>query len=358
MRISIALPHYTSTYFGGYNVYYTYANFLQARGHQVTIVFPRYLAGSGTWKGRLWTPFWGLRQRLRNRPLIPTFKLHDGVRVRFVPHLGGDGLPKADVLIATAWQTAEYMQHAPPGRGRKWFIVYDYEFWRSATPAVRERIERTYSAGYTIISTSGAVDGMLRQLGAEPVAEIPCGIDFDAFGEDIPAVDRPPLTLGFPGRVEPFKGGADAVAAAVHLRERYGDKLQVTAFGSIPIDLPPWIRWLSRPSQPELRRFYNDNAVFMVPSHYEGFGLPGAEAMACGAALATTDTGGSRDYAIPDTTALVVPPQRPDLLADAVDRLFQDRELRIRLAQRGRDHVQRFQWQTACEALERVLLAA
>lgn len=358
MRISIALPMYTTTFFGGYNVYYQYANFLQARGHQVTIVFPRYLEAHSTWKGRVRTSIWAARLRLRHRPLITTFKLHDDVRVRFVTDLGGRGLPRADILIATAWETAELMQHAPADRGRKWFIVYDYEFWRSATPETRARMERTYSAGYTMVSTSGAVDAMLRQAGAEPVAMIPCGIDFDAFNEDIPAADRPPLTLGFPARQEPFKGGADAVAAAVQLRERYGDELRVTAFGSAPIDMPPWITWLSRPSQPALRRFYNENAVFMVPSHYEGFGLPGAEAMACGAALVTTDTGGSRDYASPDTNALVVPPQRPDCLADAVDRLFRDNDLRVRLAQRGRHDIQRFQWQTACEALERVLLAA
>lgn len=358
MRISIALPMYINIHFGGYNVYYRYANYLQERGHQVTIVFPRYLEGSGSWKGWVWAPVWGLRQRLQNRPLIPTFKLNDGVRVSFVPDLGGKWFPKADILIATAWETAEFMRDLPTDRGRKWFIVYDYEFWRSANPDTRARIERTYSMGYTIISTSGAVDGMLRQLGAEPVAEIPCGIDFDAFGEDVPAAERAPLTLGFPARKEPFKGREDAVAAVIRLRERYGDQLRVTAFGSAPVDLPPWVEWLFRPSQPELRRFYNENAVFMVPSHYEGFGLPGAEAMACGAALVTTDTGGSRDYAFPDTNALVVPPQRPDCLADAVDRMLQDRELRIRLAQRGREDVQRFQWQTACESLERVLLSA
>lgn len=358
MRITIVLPAYFTHPIGGYHVHYSYANLLQARGHQVTIVFPRHPVARSSWKGRLWTPVWALRTRVRNRPLIPSFKLGEGVRVRFQSDLGGRSLPRADALIATAWQTAEFLRDAPADRGRKHYIVYDYEFWRTAKPAIRERIERTYSDDFRIVATSGAVEAMLRQCGAEPVARIPCGVDFESFGLDVPAAERTPLTLGFPVRHEPFKGTADAVAAAARLRERYGDKLRVTAFGSAAIELPPWIHRLVAPSQAALRAFYNGNAVFMVPSHFEGWGLPGAEAMACGAAVVTTDNGGCADYAIPGATALVVPPRQPERLADAVDRLLANDDLRVTLAQRGHESIQRFRWDTSAEALERLLLAA
>ena len=131
--------------------------------------------------------------------LTPHFKFRDGVRIKFVSDLGGARLPKADALIATSFHTAELLRHAPVTRGRKFYIVYDYEYWRTAEPATRKRIERTYSADFQIISTSGAVDGMLRQCGAIPRARIPCGIDFDVFGRDIPSALRTPLTVGFPG---------------------------------------------------------------------------------------------------------------------------------------------------------------
>jgi glycosyltransferase involved in cell wall biosynthesis len=119
--------------------------------------------------------------------------------------------------------------------------------------------------------------------------------------------------------------------------------------------MPPWIRQLHRPGQSALRAFYNKVSVFMVPSHFEGWGLPACEAMACGAALVTTDNGGSQDYAIAGETALVVPPKEPRLLAAAVNRLFQDATLRNALAERGHAFIQRFRWEHSIDSLERVL---
>ena len=70
-------------------------------------------------------------------------------------------------------------------------------------------------------------DSVARYPGHESPAD-----RFDVFGRDIPSALRTPLTVWFPARSEPFKGTADAIAAATLLRNIYGDRLQVTAFGS------------------------------------------------------------------------------------------------------------------------------
>lgn len=355
MNIVTALPGYFNIPIGGYHVQYHYANLLQERGHHVTLIFPRYLSTVPSLKGEVGAVLWAVRTRIENRPLISSFRLHRGVKIKLVRDLTTKHLPDADVLIATAWETAEALRHAPPEKGRKLYIVYNYELFMTASPEMRERMGRTYTTDFEMIATSRAVRGMLAQCGATPVAEIPCGIDFSAFGIDVLPEEREALTLGFPLRREVFKGAADAIEAAYRLRDVYGDKLRVTCFGSHRVELPSWIRWCYYPSQAELRRFYNEQAVFMVPSHFEGFGLPGAEAMACGAALVTTDNGGSRDYANPERTALVVPSKRPDLLADAVRRLFENDALRIRLAHAAHEHIQQYRWERSIELLEAVL---
>src|SRR5262245_16694588 len=111
MNITIVLPYYYTVPIGGYHVHYSYANLLEARGHQVCVVFPRKLSLSSSWKDRMKQPIWELKKRVQNRPLIPNFNLRDGVRIKFVSDLGGRRLPKADALIATAWQTAELLRH-------------------------------------------------------------------------------------------------------------------------------------------------------------------------------------------------------------------------------------------------------
>lgn len=355
MKIVIALPAYYNTPIGGYHVQYHYANMLSRRGHDVTVVFPRYLTPGDPVKSRVRTPLWAMGLRLRNRPLIGSFPLDARVKVRLLRDLSGGALPRADVLVATAWQTAEALAEAPASCGRKVYTVYDYEHLMTASPEVRERIEATYRLPYALIATSAVVADTIRRCGGEPVATVPCGTDFDAFGIDVPQAEREPFTLGFAARPEVFKGADDALAAAVLLRVRYGDKLRVAAFGSRQMDLPDWIEWHQYPSQADLRRFYNAQSVFMVPSHFEGWGLPGVEALACGAALVTTDNGGCRDYALDGNTAIVVPPGEPEGLAEGVGRLLDDDGLRQRLAQSGHEFVQHYTWSRAADGLEAVL---
>lgn len=355
MKIVIALPVYLNTPIGGHHVHYQYASLLSRRGHDVTVVFPRHLRPGHPIKARVRTPLWALRLRLKNRPLIGSFPMDARVKVRLLRDLSGSALPRADVLIATAWQTAEALADAPARCGRKFYIVYDYEHLMTAAADMRRRIEATYRMPFVLVATSGIVAETIRKYGGEPMATVPCGLDLDSFGMDLVPERREGFTLGFPARAEAFKGTADAVAAAALLRARYGDRLRVAAFGSRQLDLPDWIKWHQYPSQAELRRFYNMQSVFMVPSHFEGWGLPGAEALACGAALVTTDNGGCRNYATDGETALVVPPGEPERMANAVDRLLEDDSLRHQLAWSGNQFVQRYTWVGAADALEKVL---
>lgn len=93
---------------------------------------------------------------------------------------------------------------------------------------------------------------------------------------------------------------------------------------------------------------YSAAEVFVVGSHFEGFGQPGLEALACGTPLVTTDNGGCRDYAIDGETALVVPPQDPAAMAEAIRVLREDRSLARRLSTNGLALVRdKFSWPRA-----------
>lgn len=356
MRIVIALPNYVNWPSGGFHVHYKYAELLSRRGHDVTVVFPRRVEerASGI-ESRLKAPLWAFRLRLKNRPLVPWFPRDSRVKLRLLRNLGAGLLPSADLLIATSWHTAEALADAPPRCGRKFYIVYDHELLMTADPPTRQRIERTYRLSFGMVATSSVVAETIRRCGGEPLAQIPCGLDFTEFGTDVPPEQRDRLTLGFPTRTEALKGAADAVDAATMLQKRYGDTLRVTTFGSRRVDMPDWIEWVDYPSQRRLRQFYNDQSIFLFPSHFEGWGLPGVEAMACGAALVTAANGGCRDYAFDGETAMVVPSREPKQLADAVGRLIEDDVLRLRLARAGEAFVQRFTWEDAIGRLAAVL---
>ena len=79
--------------------------------------------------------------------------------------------------------------------------------------------------------------------------------------------------------------------------------------------------------------------------------MPAMEAMMCGTVLVTTDTGGSRDYALNEKTALVSPIKNPEALAKNLIRVLTNEPLRLQLAEKGYQKIQQFSWDANCEKL-------
>jgi glycosyltransferase involved in cell wall biosynthesis len=74
--------------------------------------------------------------------------------------------------------------------------------------------------------------------------------------------------------------------------------------------------------------------------------------MACGTALVTTEIPGVADYAWQDRTAVLVPPESADALADAVVALIHDDGRRLRLAKAGHDLIHStFTWERASDRM-------
>ena len=117
------------------------------------------------------------------------------------------------------------------------------------------------------------------------------------------------------------------------------------------------MRYVRKPSQIELRRLYNEAAVFVGPSWSEGWPLPPAEAAQCGAALCLTDIGGHREYAVQEETALLSPAKDPEALSRNILRLIMDSNLRTRVAKAGNEYIRRFTWDRAVTAMENCLKA-
>lgn len=359
MRINILLPFFSQTPIGGFKVQYEYANRLAERGHEVTIVHPCTVESPAGWKARVAQLAKRGRELLEDQRTVRWHPLREEVRLVSVPDLREKFIPAAEVTVATGWATAEMLKTYSARAGAKFQIVYDYELWMEAEPAARRRMSRAFNSGQRVISTSPAVGEMLAESGVRPVAYIPCGVDFETYGVDVPIEERAWGTIGFPVRMQQSKGTADALESLTRLRARHGDALRIEAFGPQEFgELPEWVRAVWLPTDAQLRRFYNSISIFVFPSHYEGWGLPGVEALACGASLVAADSGGSREYGIHERTALVVPRARPDLLAEAVERLLADDEMRRRLARQGNAHVRQYTWASAVDALESLFARA
>lgn len=207
------------------------------------------------------------------------------------------------------------------------------------------------------------VASWLRRIGetygVDPacMVHVPPGIDHDVFRPPSADALRP---IDVSVLFHPFreKGWKTAEATLALLRERRPD-LRCVVFGRRdPRPLPPGVEFVDSPDHRRLvDEIYGRTRIFVQASRNEGFGLTALEAMACGAALVSTDCGGSQDYALAGETAVVVPVEDPDALARAVADLSDDEARRRRYAAAGMAHARTFTWDASGERLERALAA-
>ena len=358
LRITFLLPLPGTHPIGGFKVVYEYANFFATRGHHVSIVHPAIF--------RLDQPFakLPLRSKLRTareylqHKLKGTYKptawftLKPAVRLLWVSSLAAKHIPNADIVIATAWETAEWAALYPASKGRKFYLIQHLETWSGPD----DRVMATWKLPLEKIVIARWLQKVAEDLG-QSAHLIYNGLDFTRFKLQNPIEARDPNQILAIHHSLDWKGAADALAA-FHLAQAQETSLRLTLFGipPRPADLPASITYHQNPSQEALAALYNQAAIFISASWTEGFSLPPAEALQCGAAIALTDIEGPASYAFDEQTALLSPVKDPAALAANILRLIRDPNLRIRLAHAGHAHIQQFTWQRAGEAVEQLLL--
>ena len=254
-----------------------------------------------------------------------------GVRVIPTEGLDPDRLPDADVLVGGLAQgTVDRVLALPARVGTPVFLFQGYG--TPGNPRVRAALDKRVRV--LPIAAFLAEDARRADCLAEPFA---VGLDRHVFAAGPPAETRAPSVAMISHQVD-WKGTADGIAALRLVRAACPDA-EILVFGEPQEALPGrFVEGLSG-RRDRIGELLRRVAVFVLPSWEEGLGLPGIEALACGAALATTDTKGGRDYARDMETALVSPPCDPDALARNVVRLLNDHALRGVLAAEGQRHV-------------------
>jgi glycosyltransferase involved in cell wall biosynthesis len=108
------------------------------------------------------------------------------------------------------------------------------------------------------------------------------------------------------------------------------------------------VHFTGRIKNEEFADYYSAATIAVVPSLYEGFGIPAVEAMACGVPLITT-SGGALPEVVGDA-AMIVPPADAAALTKAITFLFNNSDQRKKMAQAGLKRVNSvFSWPKAAQ---------
>jgi alpha-1,3-rhamnosyl/mannosyltransferase len=129
---------------------------------------------------------------------------------------------------------------------------------------------------------------------------------------------------------------------------KYGWKTEAIRSEIEAAEAAGWVLHLGYVSEEELAALYEQAKVVVFPSLYEGFGLPAVEALWAETPLVCSDIEVLHEVA--RDAALYAPPDRPDLLAQAVIRVLDDETLRTDLIERGRTRIAQLSWSRAATA--------
>ena len=229
--------------------------------------------------------------------------------------------------------------------------------WRTATRLYGSRLRRLLEPVAEPLARSSlrradalrtisayTTDLVRRRLGREPAAVFPAYVDLTSFVER-PAVPLPerPRAL-FVGVLERYKG-IDVLAEAWRrvaptvpdaVLQLVGDGPSAPLVERLLADLPEQTEWVRRLSSDEVARALDEATTLVLPSRSEGLPRIVIESFCRGRPVVGTRAGGIPDIVGDGVSGLLVPPEDPAALADALAGVLSDRALQARLAEGAR----------------------
>ena len=192
----------------------------------------------------------------------------------------------------------------------------------------------------------------------EKLKVIPGGVDLERFRPCSPGVIRKHYDLNeyllCVGEVRPYKNMENIFRAM----ELWPDGPQLAISGKITgehkakldnlahsLKIENRIIWLGYVPDNLLPNLYSEATAFIFPSLYEGFGLPIIEAMACGCPTISSNRASLPE--IGGDVAHFFDPMEISDMAESIRKVCEDTEYRQKLAQRGPEHVKKFDWESS-----------
>lgn len=353
MRISFILSSLRLS--GGVQVIVEYANRLAERGHHISLIVP-----GGALDAEMLDE---LRSGVSVRQSRATLGSRPGIRQLLgLTWSMARTVPLSDVVISTHTPTTVvgWLAARLWGRGRLVWLHQDYREMFAGRPVEDWLMRHALRWHECAVVVSENLRQELMANSTGKVVVVGEGLSHPELFCPVPMKARRSAggqrTILFVGDMRPRKGLSEFLRAAAAVYERVKDvRLLIVSKEACQFTSQAPYEYIDRPTRTELARLYATCDLFVSASWREGFGLPPLEAMACGAPVVLTDSGGVREYAHGGENCLMVPPRDAVALAEAMVRVLTDAELAEHLRRNGPLTAARFTWDGAADRFEKAL---
>lgn len=277
---------------------------------------------------------------LREYPEIYNWKFYSSPIIYTSARELIENFPETDIAVATHWTTAPWVAEAvKTGKaGKGVYFIQDFESWFFPESDHRSRslVKETYHLIPNKIVKSAWLQNLLLKEGF-PSVKIHLGMDLGIFYPREVSPNSCPVILAMARPRTPVRG-FPFIVDALRLVKKEKPHCHIVFFGDdlAKQEIPfPYQDAGVVTDQNYLANLYSAADVYLDGSHFQGFGRPALEAMACGTASVLTGVGGVTEYARHEDNCLLVQPGETVEFARAILRVLTDEALKQKLITGG-----------------------
>ena len=315
---------------GGSKIILEYANRLAKRGHKINIVtYDEY-------------PKW--------------FSLSKNVNFIKVPN-GEDiinYIPESDVVVSTSWKCIRKAVKSNKGpvaffeQGGSHLFELD-----KLNDRKREIVQQRMRLPAFIYTVSQYSADKIKEIYGKDASIIYNALETSIFYSRKEEKQKEETSITIVGSEEfKFKNIGEILEVIRLLKRNYKIKLNWITQNNPKIN-EEGKDAIVNPQQKVIGDVLRNTDIYICNSEYEAFGLPTLEAMTCGAAVITTDTGGMRDFVQNGINALVINHHDKDDMKEKIEMLINDKKLMHKIAENGMKTALKFNWDNSVINMEK-----
>lgn len=352
MKINFIVPEISRT--GGMRVIFEYANRLTKKGHDVVLYSP--IIPFNNYPGELMPYYVKYRFNYTKDFLLrkkkePENMYERNFEIKYSLWLNNSSIRNADATIATSWTSSYIVNKLNIAKGRKFYLIQDYEQWNSNI----EYVNKSYTLPLTRITVSEFLKKFFAGKFGVDSEVVLNGINYHTFNNFDKKFNSPPVIL-FMEHILENKNTEGAIEIVKKLKDKFPE-VRFKCFGKEEYyKLPEFVEFTKDPNDEQIAKLYSTSDIFLYTSTFEGFGLPPAEAMACKCAVVGNNVAAFTEFAENKKSAMIVSPEHPEEMINAGEYLLNNRTELERISIEAGKHIRTvLDWEKSVNKFEKLI---